>query len=194
MKVILAATISLMLIFVGYTYAFEVLAGPEVFTDVPDGTAVPFDVGTQPPGFYYVEWTEPTGTSLGIFGADTDLYAGGKAWRDGEPIDDGIFDFYMALTTDTGELADWIIAKTDADPNIPLALRQGHPDLPPEEYTSLGQSFTATKEFTQLGVRAVLWTIPGGGYTVTLYSDEPGATSVEPTDKLATTWASIKNQ
>ena len=194
MKSALAATISLLLIFAGYTYAQQVLAGPDVFTDVPDGTPVPFNVGTQPPGFYYVEWTEPTGTSLGIFGADTDVYDGGKAWRDREPIDDGIWDFYMALTTDTGELNDWIIEKKDGDPNKPLALRQGHPDLPPEEYTSLGQSFTATKEFTQLGVRAVLWTIPGGGYTVTLYSDEPGATSVEPTDKLATTWASIKNQ
>ena len=58
---------------------------------------------------------------------------------------------------------------------------------------SLGQSFTATKEFTQLGVRVVLWTIPGGGYTVTLYSGDP-VTSVEPNEKLATTWASIKNR
>ena len=123
----------------------QVLAGPDVFTDVPDGTPVSFDVGTQPPGFYYVEWTEPTGTSLGIFGADTDVYDGGKAWRDREPIDDGIWDFYMALTTDTGELNDWIIEKKDGDPNKPLALRQGHPDLPPEEYTSLGQSLYSYK-------------------------------------------------
>lgn len=193
MKIALALTISLLLVFAGYTYALQVLAGPEVFTDVPDGTPVPFDVGTQPPGLYYVEWTEPTGTSVGIFGANTNVYDGGMAWRDREPIDDGVFDFYMALTTDTGELNDWIIEKKNGDPNIPLALRQGHPDLPAEEYMSLGQSFTATKEFTQLGVRVVLWTIPGGGYTVTLYSGDP-VTSVEPNEKLATTWASIKNR
>jgi len=198
MKVVLALTISLMLVFAGHTFAeinyddLAAVAGPTEFADVPDGTPVPFDVGDQPAGTYYIEWTEPTGTSLGIFGGNANAHDGGEASRDRGPIEDG-FDFYMAVTTDTGELADWLIEKGDGMPNTPLPLRQGHPDLPFEEYTSLGQSFTAPKSFTQLGVRAVLWTIPGGGYTATLYAMGDG-TSVEAGDKLAITWASIKSQ
>ena len=198
MKFVLTVTISLMLIFAGHAFAqinydgLVEVAGPTAFADVPDGTPVPFDVGSQPAGTYYVEWTEPTGTSLDIFGGNANSHDGGEASRERAPIEDG-FDFYLGLTTDTGELADWLIEKKDGDPNTPLALKQGHPDLPPEDYTSLGQSFTAPKPFTQLGVRAVLWTIPGGGYTATLYSMGDGS-SVEPNDKLTTTWASIKNQ
>lgn len=196
MKSLFTVTIALLLVFSGHSFAeinydaLSVVAGPTAHVDVPDGTPMPFDVGSQAPGYYYVEWTEPTGTSIGIFGGNANSHDGGEASRNREPIEDG-FDFYMALTTDTGELADWLIEKGDGDPNTPLALRQGHPDLPAEDHTSLGQSFTATKDFTQLGVRAVLWTIAGGGYTVTLYTV---ATSVEAGDKLATTWGSIKGQ
>jgi len=55
------------------------------FEKVPDNAALLLEAGkTLPAGRYYLEMSHPTG-HIGWWGYSADVYAGGRAWEDGQP-------------------------------------------------------------------------------------------------------------
>ena len=139
------------------------------------------------PILYYLEMSEPTGVSIGAWGALHDPYPDGRAYLDGKPYpDNGKGDLYLQYTPAIGAEG-WIIEKRGGA----FAVALNHDK---KNHQTLGQTFFVPEEFKGLAFGTPTWTT-AAGFTLTLYrgllpGEQPQ--SVERIGKLATTWARLK--
>lgn len=162
----------------------DVEIASEVFPNVADNSWTTLAFAAQPPGEYYLEMTDLTGSNIGCWGAKTDKYADGNAWQDGEALDG---DLRMQYTPDGGDAAELVVVAPQGaigDDWNPFGLHDA------EE--SIGQSFIAPDAFTAVAFQTPTWNTADSGCTLTLYAASSGA-ATEPAGKLASTWGSIKN-
>jgi len=141
----------------------------------------------QPPGLYYIELTDVSG-SIGCWGSKKDPYPDGTAWQDGEPLDES--DFKLQYQLD--KKGTWeeliIIAPQGAigDTWFPFPLHDA------EE--SIGQTFTAPGDFTGVGLQTPTWVTATSGCIISLWSEQGEQHSVKPFGKLATNWGRLKRE
>ena len=139
------------------------------------------------PILYYLEMSQPTGVSIGAWGALHDPYPDGRAYLDGNPYpDNGKGDLYLQYTPSVGAQG-WIIEKRGGA----FAVALNHDK---KNHQTLGQTFFVPEEFKGLAFGTPTWTV-AGGFTLTLYrgllpGEQPQ--SAERIGKLATTWAGLK--
>ena len=194
------AVFTLFFICVAYTVADEppkdVKIADKIFKagTVVDGHFSIMEFDRQPakgqrgtPILYYLEMSQPTGVSIGAWGALHDPYPDGRAYLDGNPYpDNGKGDLYLQYTPSVGAQG-WIIEKRGGA----FAVALNHDK---KNHQTLGQTFFVPEEFKGLAFGTPTWTV-AGGFTLTLYrgllpGEQPQ--SAERIGKLATTWASLK--
>jgi hypothetical protein len=186
--------------------AYTVADGPPKDVEIADKTFKPgtvvdghfsiMEFDRQPakdrrgaPILYYLEMSEPTGVSIGAWGALHDPYPDGRAYLDGKPYpDNGKGDLYLQYTPFGGPQG-WIIEKPGG--GFAIALKHDK-----KNHQTLGQTFIAPEEFKGLAFGTPTWTV-AGGFTLTLYrgllpGEQPQ--SVERNGKFAITWAGLKKQ
>jgi len=175
-------------------FTFAVLAGSppkdvniasKAFPNVADNSWTMLDFSAQPPGEYYLEMTNLTGSNIGCWGAKADKYADGTAYQDGQSI--------------TGDLRMQYTPKGEAPVELVVVAPQGaigddwFPFGLQEAKESIGQTFKTPKEFVAVGFQAPTWNTANSGCTLTLYSAaKPSA--VKSIGKLTSSWGKLKSQ
>ncbi len=171
-------------------FTVAALAGPpkdveiasQAFANVVDNGWTTLEFDPQPPGEYYLEMTDLTGSSIGCWGAQIDKYPDGESYQDGEPLGG---DFSMQYIPTGGELG-WLVTIE----NIGQINENWFPFGLQEAQESIGQTFAAPEEFVAVAFATPTWNTADSGCTLTLYG--VSAASAEPAVKLAATWGSIK--
>lgn len=172
-------------------FAVAALAGPpkdievasQVFANVADNGWTTLEFDPQPPGEYYLEMSDLTGSNIGCWGANADGYADGTAYQDGEPLSG---DFRLQYTPAGGSPIELIVIPPQGaigDDWFPFGLHEA------EE--SIGQTFTAPEDFVAVAFQTPTWVTVDSGCTLTLYAASSAA-ATEPAGKLAATWGGIK--
>ena len=174
-------------------FAVAALAGPpkdvkvasQAFANVKDNSWTPLEFAPQPPGEYYLEMTDLTGSNIGCWGAKVDKYADGSAWQDGEALSG---DFRMQYTPAGGDPVELVVVAPQgafSDDWNPFGLQDA------EE--SIGQTFVAPQEFVAVAFSTPTWVTADSGCTLTLYAAS-SETATEPSGKLATMWGRMKSE
>jgi hypothetical protein len=147
----------------------------------------------QPPGLYYVELTDLSGT-VGCWGSKEDPYPDGPdgelliAWRDGRPMEGNPnSDFRLQYRPTRSAWVELIVIVPQAaiiDTWFPFGLQ--------DAAESIGQTFITPEEFTGVGLSTPTWTTNDSGCAMSLYSAEGKLRAVDPDSKLAVKWGMIK--
>jgi len=162
----------------------DVEVASEAFANVADNSWTTLAFAAQPPGEYYLEMTDLTGSSIGCWGAQADKYADGNAWQDGEALEG---DLRMQYTPEGGAAVELVVVEPQGaigDDWNPFGLHDA------EE--SIGQSFIAPNSFVAVAFQTPTWNTADSGCTLTLYAAS-SETATEPAGKLTSTWGGIKS-
>jgi len=167
----------------------------EQFENVIDNswTNLEFSNDSQPPGLYYIELTELSGT-VGCWGSKENPYPDGPeeelliAWKDNKPmLGNTDSDFRLQYRLPSGVWVELIVIAPQGaiiDTWFPFGLQ--------EASESIGQTFIVPEEFTGVGLNTPTWTTNDSGCTISLYSAESERISVDPDSKIAVEWGRIK--
>jgi hypothetical protein len=183
----------LIIILIGLFAVSAIAVGPpkdvklasKALANVLDNGWTILEFSAQPPGKYYLEMSDLTGTNIGCWGAKTDKYADGSAYQDGEPLSG---DFKMQYTPKGGAAVDLI--------NIPAQGAAGDDWWPfglQEAKQSIGQTFIAPAEFVSAGFSTPTWSTANSGCTLTLYAPA-SSSSVTDNGKITSTWGKLKTE
>lgn len=161
----------------------EVEVASGVFENVADNGWTTLEFDPQPPGEYYLEMSDLTGSNIGCWGAQADMYPDGTAYQDGEALTG---DFRLQYTPTGGAPVELIVIEPQGaigDNWYPFGLHDAQ--------ESIGQTFVAPEEFVAVAFQTPTWVTADSGCTLTLYSAAAEA-AAEPAGKLAATWGSIR--
>lgn len=158
-------------------------------------TNLEFPKDPQPPGLYYMELIEVSG-SVGCWGSKKNPYEDGPnkelltAWQDGVPLEDGNADFRLQYRLAVGN--NWVELIEIAPQGAILDTWNPFPLHNAKE--SIGQTFLALKDFVGVGLATPTWNTANSGCTATLYSSAGQKMSVNEDDKVAIQWGKIKTK